>query len=157
MKNDILFNIKELHHLIGKTMFNDIDKPEYRPTATQIRFIDYFVKNSEKSIYQKDLEREFLLSRATVSDVLNTMEKHKIITRVVGEDDTRTKKIILNPKYKSLHNKFQSEILKMNDIVTKNITNKDLEMFNEILNKMKDNIYDYLKMHEGNDDNDKNV
>ena len=23
MKDDILFNIKELHHLIGKTMFND--------------------------------------------------------------------------------------------------------------------------------------
>ena len=154
MKNDILFNIKELHHLIGKTMFNDINKPEYKPTATQIRFIDYLEKHSDSLVYQKDLEQEFLLSRATVSDVLNTMEKHKIITRVVSDKDTRTKKIILNERYKSLHHKFQKEILKMNELITKNIQDNELSCFNKVLNQMKDNIYEYLKIQEGNDKND---
>lgn len=152
VKKDVLFNVKELYQLIGKIMFNNVDKPNYKPTVAQIRFIDYLVKHSNSDVYQKDLEKEFHISRATVSDVLNTMEKHKIITRVVADNDTRTKKIILNEEFRRYHKEFKNEIHKMNEIITKNITADELKLFNEILDKMKKNVYEFCDLEERNDD-----
>lgn len=155
MEKDILFNIKELHHLIGKGMFKNVRKPTFKITATQIRFIDYLIEHEKDIVYQKDLENAFHITRATVCDVLKTMEKHKIITRVVSDEDTRTKKIILNEEFRKHHKRFKQEVKKMNNIVTKDITSSELKLFNEIINKMKNNIYEYLECDkERNDDND---
>ncbi len=156
MKSEVLFNIKELHHLIGKEMFNKhINSSKYKPSSTQIRFIDYLCKHNDKEIMGCDLEKEFNLSRATVSDVLNTMEKHKIIIRKVNNTDSRSKIIILNEEYKEIHKKINKEIKKINEIVFKNIEYNEIKEFNNILNKMKNNLYLYQR--ERNDDNDKNV
>ena len=71
----------------------------------------------------RDLEKEFNLSRATVSDVLNTMEKHKIITRVISNIDTRSKIIVLNNEYKEIHKKINNEITKIQKIITNDLNN----------------------------------
>ena len=44
------------------------------PSPTQMRIIDYIIQNEDKPIYQKDLESIFNLRRATISEVLITME-----------------------------------------------------------------------------------
>ena len=159
MKNDVIFNIKELHHLIGKAMFNeDINLSlKYKPSGTQIRFIDYLCKHSNEEVMGRDLEKEFNLSRATVSDVLNTMEKHRIITRVVSDNDTRSKIIILNDEYKEIHKKINIEINKIKRIITNDLNNDEIVLFNKVINKMKLNINEFLDKQERNDDNDKNV
>ena len=156
MKNDILFNIKELHHLIEKAMFNEEinSSLKYKPSGTQIRFIDYLCRHSDKDVMGRDLEKKYNLSRATVSDVLNTMEKHKIITRVVSDNDTRGKIIILNDEYKELHKKINSEIAKIKKIITNDITNDEIVLFNKVINKMKLNINEFLDKQERNDEND---
>lgn len=155
MKNDVLFNIKELYHLIGKTMINgDVTLSlKYKPSGTQIRFIDYLCKHNDEEVMGRDLEKEFNLSRATVSDVLNTMEKHKIITRVVSNIDTRSKVIILNDEYKEIHKKINNELIKIKEIITNDISNDEIVLFNNIINKMKININDFLD-NERNDKND---
>ena len=153
MKNDVLFNIKELHHLIGKSMFNNTKIiPKYKPSGTQVRFIDYLCNHQDKEVTGHDLELEYNLSKATVSDVLNTMEKHKIITRIVSKVDTRSKVIILNDEYQKIHKDIQHEIEKINKVVTKDINSDDIKIFNKVINKMKDNMSSYNK--ERNDVND---
>jgi DNA-binding MarR family transcriptional regulator len=147
MKDNILFEIKELYHLIGKAMFQDIDiKNDYKPTSTQVRFIDFLSNHVDDIVTGKLLEEHFHLSKATVSDVLNTMEKHKIIIRTISEDDTRVKKINLTEEFRKKHDMFNKEILKMKEIVTSNINVDDLKEFNEIISKMKDNVYKYLNI-----------
>ena len=151
MDNDILFSIKELHLLIGKAMFLDSKKmPLYKPTSTQIRFIDYLEKHCDEDITGHDLEKAFNISKATVSDVLNTMEKHKIIIRVVNSEDTRAKKIILNKEYKELHSALKLEINKMNQIIKNGISKEEQDLFNEVLNKMKNNVCNFLKSEKAN-------
>jgi len=153
MKNDVLFNIKELYHLIGKTMFNDTKSiPKYKPSGTQVRFIDYLCNHQDDEVTGHDLELAFNLSKATVSDVLNTMEKHKIITRVISQIDTRSKIIILNDEYRKIHKEIYHEIKMINKEITKNINSADIKIFNDVLNKMKDNLSSFNK--ERNDVND---
>ena len=145
MKKDLLFEIKELYHLIGKAMFMDMElKDDYKPTATQVRFIDFLSNHEDMIVTGKLLEEHFHISKATVSDVLNTMEKHNIIIRTISKDDTRVKEINLNEEFKKRHEMFNKEFLKMHGIVTENISSDELNKFNETLNKMKDNINKYL-------------
>jgi DNA-binding MarR family transcriptional regulator len=154
MKKNLLFEIKELYHLIGKAMFMDMNlKDDYKPTATQVRFIDFLSNHEDNIVTGKLLEEHFHISKATVSDVLNTMEKHKIIIRTISKDDTRVKVINLNKEFKKRHETFNKEVLKMQQIVTNNICNDELKKFNEIIGKMKDNVGIYINK-ERNDSND---
>ena len=126
-------------------MFMDMDlKDDYKPTATQIRFIDFLSNHEDMIVTGKLLEEHFHISKATVSDVLNTMEKHNIIIRTISKDDTRVKEINLNKKFKKRHEMFNKEVLKMQGIITENISSNELNKFNETISKMKDNINKYL-------------
>lgn len=55
----------------------------------------YIFDNPDRNIYQKDLENEFGISRSTVTNILNLMEKKGYIQRVSVENDARLKKLIL--------------------------------------------------------------
>ena len=110
MKNDrILYQIKGLEKLIARIFFSDKDKCEdigdffhHVPTHTQMQIIGYILDNYDKEIYQKDLEAVLNLRRATVSGVLQTMERNGLVLRVVNDGDARSKKIILNEKAKKI-------------------------------------------------------
>lgn len=49
----------------------------------------------QRLVYHKDLEREFNLSKATISQSISRMEKKKLIERKGDADDARIKWIIL--------------------------------------------------------------
>ena len=62
--------------LINKTM-----------TPTQMQIIEYILEHDGSCVYQKDLENVLKLRRATVSGVLQTMEKNDFIERVIDNKD----------------------------------------------------------------------
>ncbi len=68
--------------------------------VTQIQhwIIHYLDRNSNRDIYQKDLEEEFHVSRATISSTLQVMEKNGLITRSAVLQDARLKKIALTER-----------------------------------------------------------
>ena len=150
MEKDILFEIKELHHLIYKGMMKSDMPMKCKPTATQIRFIDYLVKHHNEDVYQSDLEKEFNITRATVHDVITTMEKNGMITREKSNIDTRRNKIILNEDIFSFHKKLIKEMNNMNQKIVENVNLEELETFMKVLEQMKKNMH---KVIEGCDNN----
>ena len=151
MEKDYLFKIGEIHHLVGKMLMKS-EPRENRPTASQIRFIEYLANH--KDVYQSDLEKEFKISRATVYDVLNTMEKKGMISREKSSIDTRKNKIILNKDVLSRHEEIKKKINKINNELVKYIDTYDLVVFNRVLEQMNINMHNLL---EGSDLHDKNV
>lgn len=151
VKEDVLFEIKELHHLIGKLIMKTDMRVKYKPTASQIRFIDYLASHKDSDVYQSDLEKEFNISRATVYDVLNTLEKNGIIERVKSNIDTRKNKIILNKDVLEFHESLKERISNINTNVIKDVSKEDLDTFFKVSNKMKDNLH---KLIEGCDKRD---
>ena len=90
--------------------------------------------------YQKDLEKNLNLSRATISCVLKTMEKNKLIDRVSNTLDARSKEVVLNQNLKSNLEQNISEIKKIDKLITKDIDSNDLKIFLKVMKKMKENL-----------------
>ena len=120
-----------------------------RPTASQIRFIDYLANHDE--VYQSDFEREFNISRATVYDVLNTMGKKGIITREKSSVDTRKNRVILNKDVLDHHMEVKKKINDINRELVKYIDINDLFVFSKVLEQMNKNMHNLL---EGSDIHD---
>ena len=142
MKKGIYCQIKDLEILIVRLLFNTVKIDKFRPpTITQARIMDYILEHKE-DVYQKDLEKALNLRRATVSEVLRTMEKKGLIKREKNKMDARSKKIILLKNSKNCHSKITNNIIQLEEVLTQNITQEEMEIFTTVLKKMQDNIKD---------------
>lgn len=145
MKNDnVLFQIKTLEKMIARYFLKqgELEKLS-KPTPTQMQIMDYFLGNNKKEVFQRDLESILQLRRATVSGVLQTMEKNELIERVTDVEDTRTKKIILNKKAKEIFDKNEKKMKEVEKILTTGISKEDLEVFSKVIQTMKKNLEQY--------------
>ena len=136
MKDKILYELKSLECEI----VNKINKTNKKiPLGlTQIKIIEY-LKNNDP-VYQKDLEKNLGISRATISCVLKTMEKNKILERKLSPKDARIKKIILNSE---IRNELDNNVKKIKELEKKivaNIDEDDLHIFFNVLTKIKQNL-----------------
>ncbi|APX71468.1 MarR family transcriptional regulator [Companilactobacillus allii] len=72
-------------------------------TSVQISIIDYVShEENNQDIFQKDVEKEFNIRRATATSSLKLMEDRDLLVRVPVKSDARLKRIILTPKAHSL-------------------------------------------------------
>lgn len=146
MKEDrVLYKIKSLEKLIFRSLSKGDDKDCIKKlmpsiTPTQIQIIEYILRHKSVDVYQRDLEKVLNLRRATVSGVLQTMEKNGLIERVVHENDARAKKIILNESAEKLFQKNKKRLQELEKIITNNISKDDLEVFIRVLELMNENL-----------------
>ncbi|MGN0500865.1 MAG: MarR family winged helix-turn-helix transcriptional regulator [Ruminococcus sp.] len=103
--------IKAVNHIIHRKMLesavkNGVDKV----TIMHGWIIAYLYNNQDKDIFQKNLEREFSISRSSVTNILQLMEKKGYIKRVSVENDARLKKIVLTEKGISIKNSMDQAI-----------------------------------------------
>ena len=140
MDNNVLKDIKIFHQLV----INSIgvkDMPKYPSvTTTQIQIMEYIISRPKKCALQKEFEKVLGLSRATVSSVLITMEKNGLIVRITDNTDNRTKKIVLSSNAQRVFNSSKEKIKMIEDIFLKDITEKDLNTFINVLSKMTENL-----------------
>ena len=139
----LLFQLKSLEKSIIRYLITE-DNSNFKKmmpitTPTQMQIMEIILKTLE-DVYQKDLEEKLNLRRATVSGVLQTMEKNNLITRVCVSSDARAKKIILNKKAKEIFLSNQQKLVDLEKIITKDISSSDLQLFSKIIKTMKENI-----------------
>ena len=137
---NILFKIKSLHQGVMQGILKDESENEPIPRPTQMKILDYIIEHRDENIYQRDIEEMLKVSRATVSDVLQTMEKNGLIERVTSPNDSRVKQIILQDKAKSIFKRNYEKILKVNETIIKDISDEELQAFSKTLEKMVKNI-----------------
>lgn len=145
-KDKLLYKIKTLEKMIIQNFIRNSKMAEEefchlpKPTPTQMQIMEYLLDHIDKEVYQRDLEDVLNLKRATVSGVLQTMEKNQLIERVIDSKDSRTKKIILHEKTKDIFVQNKQKLDEIEKIITKDITNKDLELFARVIDRMIENI-----------------
>ena len=140
MKNRrVLYQIKSLEKsILRHNKEKSIKDKEITPT--QMEILLYIFKNEDKDIYQKDLENVLNLRRATVSGVLQTMEKNHLITRVTDIEDTRAKKIILNEETKNIFLRHLKQFEEIEKVIVDGISEEVFEIFFEVIQKLKNNV-----------------
>ncbi|CEO15750.1 MarR family transcriptional regulator [Paeniclostridium sordellii] len=135
-------DISKINHIISRKMdasvINAIDD---NLTISQAYVIDFIsIEGKNKEIFQKDLEREFDLKRSSVSLMLNNMEKSDLIERVPVTEDARLKKIVLTKKSKKIYEKISIAIDSIENRLSEDITQEEIEVFQMVLEKIRNNL-----------------
>ena len=142
MKPNIIEEIKKLEVKIAKKLFKEAKHQEIKrpPSPLQAKILKYLLAHKEEVICQKDLESNLSVSKATISEVLLTMEKNKIIQRVSIPSDARAKRIILTNTSLERFQELEKNFNGINEKLIRGLSNEELAHFLNILNKMQKNM-----------------
>ena len=109
-------------------------------TGMQSFVIRYLVRNGEKDVFQKDIEKEFAVRRSTATAMLQLLEKNGYIIRVTSPNDARLKKIVLTDKAFQRHNIICEEIDKTEQRLYDGLTKEEIAIFFKVAEKLKENL-----------------
>ena len=104
--------------------------------------IGYFVRQKDP-IFQKDLEKVFHFPKSTLADMIQMLEKDGLIAKVPVDGDGRKKQIIVTEKGKQFNEITETQIMEVEDYITKDISIEEIESVIKVLEKMRDNAKDY--------------
>lgn len=93
-----------------------------------------------KDVYAKDIEDAFDMRRATVTGILQLMEKNGIIVREENNVDGRLKRIRLTQKAINLRLKMKKNIQKVESNLLSDLSKEEVETFLKIMEKMSHNL-----------------
>ncbi len=116
------------------------DKKFMVSNYSQVQVIKYLVDNINKDISQKELENVLSIRKSTMSGILDTMEKRNIIKRVSSLEDRRSKIIKFSDENIKHHREVVDKMKVINNIITKDISKEKLDIFFEVLDKMRENM-----------------
>lgn len=142
MKKDTIYEIKSLENAISRYIFSNVkeDRKLPPPSPMQVRIMEYLIENQGKDIYQRDLEDVLKVRRASISGVLQTMEKRGLVKKVISKEDGRANKIILTQMAIKKQKEVSIAFMELEKKLTKNIDKEKMELFHEIIKQMKNNI-----------------
>ena len=104
--------------------------------------IGYFMRQTEP-IFQKDLEKVFHFPKSTLADLIQILEKDGLIEKVPVDGDGRKKQIVVTEKGKEFNQTTEAEIMKVEDYITKDISEEEMELVVNVLEKMRENARSY--------------
>ena len=109
-------------------------------TGTNARIIGFLADRADRDIYQRDIEKEFAITRSTASKVLMLMEKKGLIERLAVEHDARLKKIVMTEKSKELAKMMCLDRLETEKVLTKDFTPEEIQQLRGYIERMKKNL-----------------
>lgn len=135
---------KELHRLdvsIGRILCQNIsDSGMEEVSGTNGRIIRFLSENEGRDIYQRDLEKEFGITRSTASRVLTLMEQKDLIIRSGVSHDARLKKLTLTEKARGYSKIMHNYADKMNRLLMDGFTKEETAQLLGYIARMQQNI-----------------
>ena len=136
MNKNILYQIKTLEKLVIRSLLEE-KEIHCLPTPTQIQIIEY-IQNQKEDVYQKDLEKNLNLRRATVSGVLKTMEKKGWVARNRSKEDERVLNVTITKQGEALKEQAVSVPEQMAGCV--HLKQEEIAQLYQLLYKILDNL-----------------
>lgn len=93
-----------------------------------------------REVFQKDIEEEYDIRRASATGILKLMEKNNLIKREAVEYDARLKKIILTDKAIALLEQIENNARLFEERLTQGISKEELAFLYSIIEKMSKNL-----------------
>lgn len=97
----------------------------------------------EDNIAFQDLKKKTMLSKATLSYMLDKLEKAGHIERIRSEKDKRTIYIKLTKRNKELQEKFLEVSYEMTDLFYKEFSEKEIDELENYLRRLLDNLINF--------------
>jgi DNA-binding MarR family transcriptional regulator len=109
-------------------------------TGMQRWALGYLEAHKGEDIYQKDIEAEFAISRATASNMLAVMERKGLIRRISVEHDARLKKLVLTSEACRMLEQANRDIEEMEERMQKGMSPEEVSELRELLNRVLTNL-----------------
>ena len=139
-EDSVGYKMRLIHNYIHKRMEAKRLANEGDITGMQRWAMGYLNEHADEEIYQKDIEQEFKVSRATASNMLQVMERKGLITRESVSHDARLKKISLTQKAANMVAKADADIREMEELVLKGFNKEETRQLKEYLDRIMENI-----------------
>lgn len=132
--------IKKIDNLIFRKIVSYSKNNTNKLTPTQMMITRYLFKNSNRKIYQKDIEKDLSFRKSTISGIIQTMIKNNIITTISSKEDARSKEILLTENGIKINKEIEENILKFDKILKNNINSDDLRIFFKVTKQIQENL-----------------
>lgn len=131
------YKIRLIHNQIRKRMEAKKQENEKEPLTGMQRWTLGFLRDHDgKDIYQKDIETEFSVSRATASNMLAVMERKGLVRRETVEHDARLKKLVLTDKARTMVERSEQDMREMEALLEKGLSDEEVKDLKKYLDRM---------------------
>lgn len=141
-RDTVGYKIRLIHNQIHKQMEakRDRNEGELALTGMQRWTIGFLKDHEEQIVYQRDLEAEFKVSRATASNMLSVMERKGLICRVPVEHDARLKQLVLTERGRAIMERAEEDVRQMERSLLMGLSEEEISNLKGTLDKMLRNL-----------------
>ena len=135
------FELRTIHNLTREIVRKSRpvqDKPPL--TQLQAGITGYLFRHQEQPVYQKNIEEEFRVSRATATNTLQVMEKNGLITRNCMDKDARLKRIQITPVALADHTKVEAHMAMMDQKMLAGLSSEEQDELFRLLTIVRENL-----------------
>ena len=100
--------------------------------------IEYLYRHRDAAVFQRDIEREFSITRSTVTNILQLMERKGYIARQSVAQDARLKQLVLTEKGRQFHENTMLALHQTDEYVASLLTEEENTELLRLLNKLRD-------------------
>lgn len=140
-KRDVGREIHALSNLLGRRIEAEKkQKGMQNVTPMQTWIIGYLHEHKGQDIFQRDIERDFTITRSTVTGILKLMEKNGLIYRVSVPEDARLKKLILTKTGEAMHQAVRQHIEDTERMLVQGFTEEEVDNFMSMMDRVRVNL-----------------
>lgn len=144
MKKTVHKELRSLSHMIFRTIENCFNKKKIESmSGNNGCIIGYLSDNRDKDVFQRDLEKEFGITRSTASKVINLMEQKGLVERKSVAHDARLKKLVLTEKSEAIAHLMSDDTARLESVLTEGFSEEELDTLFGYIDRMKDNLRNY--------------
>ena len=99
-----------------------------------------YLCNSDKDVYQRDIEKFLNIRRSTATGLITTLEKNGYLIKEAVESDARLKKLIPTSRANNEASIIEEQVMKLEEKMLKGIDIKEIENFRNTISKMTRNL-----------------
>lgn len=133
----ISFILRAIHNQTKVVIRKSIPKIEWGPRSQlQGGILGYLYGHREEAVYQKDIEKEFRISRATATNTLQVMEKNGLIVRCNQDKDGRLKRIFLTQGAEANHEMVVAHMKMLNERMLQGMTKEEKKRLKQYLKRI---------------------
>lgn len=109
-------------------------------SGTQGKVMHYLFENSENTVYQKDIERDFGMRPSTATELIKSLEEMKLISRIPDRKDGRYKEIVLMKEAQKLREEVSEDMHELETRMVKGLDEDELILWVKITSRMLENL-----------------
>lgn len=141
MATSVGFQIKRISNQIGRFL-NALAREKKIDDVTIMHgwIIQYLYDNQDKNVFQKDIEKRFSITKSTVTNIVQLMEKKGYIERKGIAGDARLKKLVLTEAGIKCHMLLKENLYDVENVLEQAFTKEEHEQFHMLINKLSEHL-----------------